>query len=1053
MQQNKHHAVRLQPKLIALATSMAVAMLASQAQAQQAVDAPAPAAQQAVATPAVESPAAAEQATAPAAAPAAAGASGASGAQAASGSSAAPAGQASGADANANTVVVTGFRASLNSALNTKKNADGIVDVIKAEDISKFPDANLAESLQRVPGVALERGDGGEGKQITVRGLNAGFTRVRINGIEGVAATGASDINGSTNRGRGFDFSVFASELFNSLSVRKTSEAAVEEGSLGATVDLRTGRPFDFKGRTISFGLQESYREMGKKTQPRVTGLISDRWETPYGRFGALISGAWSKRRAQEEGYEAVSIVAANTDGGFCSPLGVTPQTPANNPVKGVTATSCGTGADRLSNAAAYNDVFSRRDDYGGLLANPAAGNGAFHPRIPRFRRSMTDYERLGMTGALQWKPNADTDVNLDLMYGKFDNIRYDNYISAISFGRTMDQANGKPQTSIVDAHFNENGSWDYGKFNDVDIRSEGLVDVYKTIFKQHVFTVGHRFSDTLRGNFMHGVSDSKLDEPMRATVQFDAPNVDGFSFDFRQNRNVPILNFGIDVSDPKNFTFGPQEANGTLHGQFVGRYLKTTNRLQTTQADVEWEVNDHITLKTGFSARKNRWTNLELGSGGNGLTLPAGTTVADYTQQITGFGKNLGGTGVPTSWATVDLDKFRAAWDIECHCAAVPGSEYNYLTQSNRNVEEKINAVFGMVDFNYDVGPVTFRGNLGVRGAETKLSSMALINVNGQLTPNYGYKKYRDWLPALNLTAILPNDVFLRFSAGKVLSRPDYVGLTPSVSVNTTGQSVSIGNPNLDPIRANTFDVQGEWYYAKNAMVGLGIFRKDMKSFIQGVSELQTYSSLGIPNDLLQTSTGCSITGGTPACPTQPDTLVTVSRQVNTSGGPLNGAEFSWQTPFSFLPGAWSNFGMMANVTRVKSKIKYLTRLDNPRTTTNEELSIITNFTGLSPRANNFTLYYDDEKFSARVSRAYRSSYYRAIRGNVDGHDYLVADASTTYDMSTSYQVTPQLRISFEAQNLSNEPTRYYNDTQRQDTLLYVRSGRTLVLGASYKF
>ncbi|MET0981560.1 MAG: TonB-dependent receptor plug domain-containing protein, partial [Telluria sp.] len=149
-----------------------------------------------------------------------------------------------------NIVVVTGFRASLNSALTTKKNSDGIVDVIKAEDIAKFPDANLAESLQRVPGVALARGDGGEGKQITVRGLNAGFTRVRINGIEGVAATGASDINGSTNRGRGFDFSVFASELFNSLEVRKTSEAAIEEGSLGATVDLRTARPFDYKGRT-----------------------------------------------------------------------------------------------------------------------------------------------------------------------------------------------------------------------------------------------------------------------------------------------------------------------------------------------------------------------------------------------------------------------------------------------------------------------------------------------------------------------------------------------------------------------------------------------------------------------------------------------------------------------------------------------------------------------------------------------------------------------------------------------------------------------------------
>jgi iron complex outermembrane receptor protein len=196
-----------------------------------------------------------------------------------------------------NVVQVTGFRASLNSALNTKKNSDGIVDVIKAEDIAKFPDANLAESLQRVPGVALARGDGGEGKQITVRGLNAGFTRVRINGIEGVAATGSSDINGSTNRGRGFDFSVFASELFNSLEVRKTSEAAIEEGSLGATVDLRTARPFDYKGRTFSIGGQEFHNTLADKTQPRVTALLSTAGTPPTAR-SARSSPAHSRSAA-----------------------------------------------------------------------------------------------------------------------------------------------------------------------------------------------------------------------------------------------------------------------------------------------------------------------------------------------------------------------------------------------------------------------------------------------------------------------------------------------------------------------------------------------------------------------------------------------------------------------------------------------------------------------------------------------------------------------------------------------------------------------------------
>jgi TonB-dependent receptor len=400
-------------------------------------------------------------------------------------------------------VVVTGFRASLNSALNTKKNSDGIVDVIKAEDIAKFPDANLAESLQRVPGVALARGDGGEGKQITVRGLNAGFTRVRINGIEGVAATGASDINGSTNRGRGFDFSVFASELFNSLEVRKTSEADIEEGSLGATVDLRTARPFDFKGRTFSIGGQESHNSLSGKTQPRVTALLSDRWDTGYGKVGALLSAAYSKRRATEEGYEAVELLSASNDGGFCSPVGVAPQVPGNDAVKGITATTCGTGMPRTTDPAAYNSVMGRKDNYGGTVANPAAGSGAFAPRIPRYRRSQTDYERTGITNSYQWR-NADSELNLDLMYGKFANKRYDNYIEAISFGRNLG-SNGKPQTSILDAHFDQNGSWDYGKFNGVDVRTEGLLDVYTTKFRQHVLSGSHKFSDTIKADFMAG--------------------------------------------------------------------------------------------------------------------------------------------------------------------------------------------------------------------------------------------------------------------------------------------------------------------------------------------------------------------------------------------------------------------------------------------------------------------------------------------------------------------------------------------------------------------
>src|ERR1700742_777825 len=153
----------------------------------------------------------------------------------------------SSANGNIESVTVSGFKASLERALDAKRDAANSEDSILAEDIAKFPDVNLSESIQRLPGVALAR-DQGEGREIAVRGLSPLFTRVRVNGMEAITTTGSEDVNGGTNRGRSFDFNVFASDLFSGITVHKTSEADIEEGSLGATVDLHTPHPFDHQG-------------------------------------------------------------------------------------------------------------------------------------------------------------------------------------------------------------------------------------------------------------------------------------------------------------------------------------------------------------------------------------------------------------------------------------------------------------------------------------------------------------------------------------------------------------------------------------------------------------------------------------------------------------------------------------------------------------------------------------------------------------------------------------------------------------------------------------
>ncbi len=187
-------------------------------------------------------------------------------------------------------IVVTGFRSSLARALDQKRESAAAIDSIVAEDIAKFPDNNLAESVQRIPGVTIAR-DGGEGRQLSVRGLGPDFTRVRLNGMEALATTSGLSSSGGTNRGRGFDFNVFASELFSNITVRKTPSAEVDEGSLGATVDLTSGHPFDYKGFKLAGSAQAGYSDQARKADPRFAGLISDTFAD--GKIGVLLSAAY----------------------------------------------------------------------------------------------------------------------------------------------------------------------------------------------------------------------------------------------------------------------------------------------------------------------------------------------------------------------------------------------------------------------------------------------------------------------------------------------------------------------------------------------------------------------------------------------------------------------------------------------------------------------------------------------------------------------------------------------------------------------------------------
>lgn len=936
-------------------------------------------------------------------------------------------------------IVVTGFRASLNSALGMKRKEAAAIDSIVAEDIGKFPDSNLAESMQRVPGVALARGDGGEGRNISVRGLGAGFTRVRINGMEGSAQTGGSDIYGAGNNGRSFDFNVFPTEIFSALSVRKTPSADIEEGSLGATVDLSAPKPFDQKDDfVLSMTARGIYNELSKKVDPRASLLISKQFGDSG--FGILGSVAYQKRNIREVGYSAVDLLSANTNGGFCSPLGYTPQNPADNALKGVTAANCSTGNPRTSNAAAYQTIQDlRRDD----LPN-TPGSGAFLPRIPRYLNSEQKQERIGGSLTLQFQPDDQTDISVDFLYSRFEVTRRDNYIAAISFARSASN-NGQPMTSVREIEFDDNGSLVHGVFDGVDVRSEGLVDNFVSTFKQANVNFRRDLNDSLTIDGLVGFNRSIWDGKKRLQTFIDAIDTDGFSIDFRDGGTTPKLGFGVDVANPGSFTYAPGLADGTVLGGFSYQGKPSRNKTDnlTAETNLKWTVSDAFSIRAGAQYRRSDFlsTFLRPYSADTAVrALPAGTTLASITRDITGVDK-LWGQGAPASWVSIDADKWADTFGFDDvrFCGVECGG-------GRSRVREEVTSGYLMA--NFDLEQATgfgIRGDVGVRYVRTDMLSSGYIAVAppaGQTSPTNLVGKfaaaqnvYDDWLPSANIVIEPVSNVLIRLSGAKVLARPELGLLTPTSGVNPVTRVGNVNNPFLDPIRANTFDVAVEWYFRPGSLLSAAFFYKDIKSFIQNVNSQVPFNELGLPNALLENSN------------TAPTELFTVSQPFNTPGGPLKGIELNAQIPFTFFDGFLSNFGVLANYTLVTSKIDYILASVNgvPTVTTTADL------VGLSKKTASATLYYEDDLFSIRTTGNFRDKFIRGIPAS-PGSD-LVGNAKTFYmDASASLNVTDRLKIIVEAQNLTDEQNRLYTDSVRQDTLFETRIGRTFTFGVTYR-
>ena len=868
-------------------------------------------------------------------------------------------------------VNVSGYRASLDKALDLKRASTGAIDAIVAEDIANFPDLNLAESLQRVPGVAITR-DAGEGRNISVRGLDSQFTRVRINGMEALTTAGGTDSSGGANRGRGFDFNVFASELFSNITVRKTAAAQVEEGSLGATVDLRAARPFDYDGFTFVTSAQLGWNDLAEKTNPRIAALISNTWGDD--KFGALLSLAYTERDIREEGHSTVRWDNGTSSGGFSA---ASPYAPA-----------------RLATT--------------------------FHPRIPRYGVLTHEQERLGITGALQFKLSDSTSFNFDAMYSKFDAKRTEDFLEAISFSRT---GTGKPQTIVRDGQVDANGSLVYGLFDNVDIRSESRYDELSTEFKQFTLTGEHFFEGGLHISGLAGYSKSTFDNPIQTTVTIDRNNTNGYSYDYRGDNREPIINYGFDVTNPANWIF----ANGSSEIRL--RPQATSNIFKTGQLDAQWDFDDTFTFKGGLNWKEYEFSSFEArrASETSVPALPAGTALGSLTRIVTGPSGQ--------TWLAPSVDAFATLFNIYGNSGTFfVSDQVASVRGNNRGVIETDKGAYLQADFRSEWFGIPVRGDLGVRYVRTEQESRGFAIVNNAPIAVVANREYSDTLPSINLVADLSDDFLVRVGWAKVMARPGLGNLTPGVTVAVSGgaRTVTGGDPFLDPFRATTFDLGFEWYFAENSLLSVAYFHKDIESFVQTSRETRPYNTSGLPVSLL---------AGTGASPTD-DFQFNIP--LNTPGGALKGLEFNYQTPLTFISPKLKNFGVLFNYTYVASKIQYLTAAG--------AASLNTDLTGLSENSVNGTFYYENEKFSARISGAYRDDYLTTVPGR-NNADVEGTKGTLTVDLSTSWKFNDKMEFTLEALNLTDEYSDQWVDSRADRASVYHHTGREVYVGVRYKF
>jgi TonB-dependent receptor len=981
----------------------------------------------------------------------------------------------SAADPPRETITVTGYAASVESSTRAKREATGFQDSIFAEDIGKFPDSNIAESLNRIPGIVISREITGEGVNISIRGLGTSFTKVLLNGAPvAVASTGRTD---AQNTNREVDLDMFPTDLFTKLSVYKSPTAAMLEGGAAGVVDMRTARPFDKPGRNIFVNLTGVENTVADKWGNKGSILASQTWGSEFGVLGGF---SWAQNKIRTTGFETIGWTNPN--------LSATQSTSSTrNNTGGGNWTIPGTVPANAGNGLNTGDVI----DQAFLLAhNPGLTiqqiDNAIIPRLGRQMFEEGTKNRYSGVLSLEWRPNSAWYFYLDTLAGKKKNdmLRVDmNWV-----GRNSALIPLNMQVDSQDC-------------------SNGCVVTQATYANAQYFLEFRPFIETVKvwganpGAEWEIAKNMKLDGQLNFTkseFHRESPTVgpvtrasSGTTVNYT-NGEVPDIRTNIDLNNPANFVWD----GGRVNQQEEFRETNTKGgRFNFTWGDRRFNVRaglayDDIDRRITAHDNSGAWqaavcgnnpSVFLLGPNGappcNGASTPGASAAALYPGYGTGY--TAGATAPllyqgsliplaslqnylrpgPLGFATVDWDRFAADSGYGRFVNTAPEVGSSNTGASVGYIQEKATGFYAEVNGASEPWQLPLKYNAGIRYVKTDQTVGGFVSQadprnatlqNGGKYPNidqfvYLDSSYNNTLPSATAALNLAKDVVLRTSASRTMTRPDPNAIRPSINFSSpSADTGTLGNTTLKPYLSDNVDLGVEWYTGGSGYVSATPFFKRIKGFTTNQNTTLPFNALaayGVTYDTLSPTQQAALNsrGG----PNQ--ATVVITQQINAEGYlRIKGLELGWVQPLNdLLP--IRGFGFSANYTRINqnSSGAGAVALGVPKTTYNA------------------TGYYENHGVMARVSYTWQEG--SQVGGfNQNGisaaglysDDYGQTDFSSYVDLGYVLDKTSGLwpTITFDVANVTKEKQRSYFQFPNATFTEYA-PGRTYMLGVRFKF